>query len=361
VEAETDSPAVPGYEVLEELGRGGMGVVYKARQTSLNRVVALKMVLGGLSADPGQRQRLHGEAEAVARLQHPNIVQIFEVGEHNGLPFFSLEFCPGGSLADKLAGNLLAAAEAADLTRTLAGAIHVAHQAHVIHRDLKPANVLLAADGTAKVTDFGLAKRLDQVGPTEAGAIMGSPPYMAPEQARGRIDAIGPATDVYALGAILYECLTGRPPFKAATPLDTVLEVLSAEPVPPRQLQPKTPRDLETICLKCLRKEPGKRYASAAELADDLRRFLAHEPIRARPVPALERAVKWVKRRPTAAALAVALVLTGLALAGGGWFYGLYKDRERAVLAQQKEALELQAKRRGQIDALGEGFASLRV
>jgi tetratricopeptide (TPR) repeat protein len=329
-----------------------MGIVYKARQNTLNRIVALKMVLSGLSANPGQRQRLYAEAEAVARLQHPNIVAVFEVGEHEGQPYFSLEFCPGGSLADKLAGTALAAAEAAELTRTLAGAVHAAHLAHVVHRDLKPGNVLLAADGTPKVTDFGLAKRLDQVSETKFGAIMGSPPYMAPEQASGRIDAIGPATDVYALGAILYECLTGRPPFKAATVLETLEQVRRREPVRLRSLQPKVPRDLETICLKCLRKEPRKRYASARELADDLHRFLQGEPIHARPVPALERAVKWAKRRPTAAALAGALVLVGIFAGAGGWFFGLYKDREATVLAQQKETLEKQAKRRGKIDEL---------
>ena len=255
---------VAGYEILGVLGRGGMGVVYKARQVKLGRLVALKMILAGAPCRQQDRDRFRTEAEAIARLQHPNIVQVHEVGEHDGKPFFSLEFCSGGSLDRKLNGTPLPAQEAARLLETLARAMQAAHDQSVIHRDLKPANVLLAADGTPKITDFGLAKKLDDVGQTAIGAIMGTPSYMAPEQASGKSKEIGPAADVYALGAILYECLTGRPPFKAATPLDTILQVVSDEPVPPSQLQPKTPRDLETICLKCLHKEAGKRYASAA-------------------------------------------------------------------------------------------------
>jgi len=310
------------YELLEELGRGGMGVVYKARQSKLNRLVALKMILAGEYAGEKELARFRSEGEAVARLQHPNIVQIFEVGEHGGHPYFSLEFVDGGSLAQKLDGTPLPPRPAARLVETLARAMHAAHQAGVIHRDLKPANVLLAVDGTPKITDFGLAKKLDDAaGPTASNAIMGTPSYMAPEQAGGGSKEVGPAADVYALGAILYELLTGRPPFKAATPLDTVLQVVSDEPVPPRQLQPKTPRDLETICLKCLQKAPGKRYATAADLAEDLRRFQAQEPIQARPVGRLERGVKWAKRRPAVAGLLAALVLAALGLVGGGaWF-----------------------------------------
>jgi serine/threonine-protein kinase len=250
-----------------------MGVVYKARQRGLGRIVALKMILHAEHAGEQERQRFQAEAEAVARLQHPNIVQIHEVGEQHGLPYFSLEFCPGGSLADKINGTPLPADEAARLLQTLAQSMETAHQAHVIHRDLKPANVLLTADGTPKITDFGLAKKLDVQGQTHTGAVMGTPSYMAPEQAGGQKD-IGPAADVYALGAILYELLTGRPPFKAATTLDTIMQVVSDEPVPPRRLQSKIPRDLETICLKCLQKQPSRRYASAAALAEDLRRFL---------------------------------------------------------------------------------------
>ncbi|HVS38219.1 MAG TPA: serine/threonine-protein kinase, partial [Gemmataceae bacterium] len=266
-------PTVPGYEILRELGRGGMGVVYQARQIQLNRIVALKMILAGGHAGPTHLARFKTEAEAVARLQHPNIVQIFEVGECGGLPYFSLEFCSGGGLDKKLAGTPLPPKEAAALIETLARAVHVAHRQHVIHRDLKPANVLLTEGGTAKITDFGLAKKLDAAGGTQTGDIVGTPSYMAPEQAAGKTREMGPATDVYALGAILYECLTGRPPFKAATQLDTVLQVVVDEPVPPRRLQSKVPTDLETICLKCLAKQPGRRYGTAAELADDLGRW----------------------------------------------------------------------------------------
>jgi serine/threonine protein kinase len=234
---------VPGYEILCELGRAAMGVVYQARQAKPNRLVALKLILAGGHASEADLARFATEAEAIARLQHPNIVQVHEVGAHDGQPFFSLEFCAGGSLDRKLAGTPLPPSEAAWLVETLARAVHAAHRAHVIHRDLKPANVLLTEDGTPKITNFGLARKLDDVGQTQSGAIVGTPPYMAPEQAAGKSKEIGPAAVVYALGAILYECLTGRPPFKAATPLDTLLQVLSHEPVPPSRLQSKTPRE----------------------------------------------------------------------------------------------------------------------
>ena len=264
---------VPGYEVLGELGRGGMGVVYKARQKSLNRVVALKMILAGEYAAAEQIARFRAEAEAVARMQHPHIVQVYEVGEHAGRSFFSLEFCSGGSLAERFQGQPQTARTAATLVRTLAGAVQHAHEHGIIHRDLKPANVLLAEHDTLKVSDFGLAKQLDaSVAQSQSGSIVGTPSYMAPEQTAGRSKQIGPATDVYALGAILYEVLTGRPPFRAATPLETLEQVRSQEPVAVRQLQPSVPKDLETICRKCLQKEPAKRYASAAALADDLQR-----------------------------------------------------------------------------------------
>jgi serine/threonine-protein kinase len=260
---------VPGYEILGELGRGGMGVVFQARRLKLNRVVALKMVLAGGHAGPDDLARFLAEAEAVAALQHPHIVQLHDFGEHNGLPFFTLEFVPGGSLADKLRGTPLQPKEAARVVEQLAQAVQYAHGKGIVHRDLKPANVLLAEGGTPKVTDFGLAKRVEVgSGLTATGAILGTPSYMAPEQAGGHGKRVGPAADVYALGAILYECLTGRPPFRAATAFDTVLQVLSAEPVPPGRLLPGLPRDLETVCLKCLHKERNKRYASAAELAE---------------------------------------------------------------------------------------------
>jgi WD40 repeat protein/tRNA A-37 threonylcarbamoyl transferase component Bud32 len=303
-------PTVAGYEILAELGRGGMGVVYKARQTKLNRLVALKMILSGAHARPEDLARFSAEAEAVAGLRHPHIVQIYDVGEQGGLPFFSLEFVEGGTLADRLDGTPWEAPRAAQMVELLARAMHAAHTAGVIHRDLKPANVLLTADGTPKVTDFGLAKRLDGAGSqTRTGTIMGTPSYMAPEQAGGRTHDLGPATDVYALGAVLYELLTGRPPFRAATDLDTVLQVINREPVPPAQLNAKVPRDLETVCLKCLHKDPARRYASALELADDLRHFLNHEPIRARPVGRVERFGRWCRRNPVVASLAAAVAV----------------------------------------------------
>jgi Tol biopolymer transport system component len=294
---------VPGYEIISELGRGGMGVVYQARHQKLGRVVALKMILSGAHAGEADLARFRTEAEAVARLQHPSIVQIFEVGEHDGRPYFSLEFCGGGSLEKKLAGVPLPPKEAASLAETLARAMHAAHEASVVHRDLKPANVLLTKDGTPKITDFGLAKKLDEAGQTASGAIMGTPSYMAPEQAGGKSAQIGPRTDVYALGAMLYEYLTGRPPFRAATALDTVLQVIADEPVPPTQLQPRTPRDLETITLKCLQKDPASRYASAQALADDLTRYRTGEPVRARPVGPAGRLWRWGRRNPTVAGL----------------------------------------------------------
>jgi hypothetical protein len=307
------APDVPrsfgDYEILEEIARGGMGVVYLARQTKLNRTVALKMILAGGHTGTAELERFRTEAEAIARLQHPHIVQVFEVGEREGLPFLALEFCPGGGLDKKLAGTPLPPQEAAGLVETLARAMHAAHDKGVIHRDLKPANVLLAEYSTPKITDFGLAKKLDEAGRTATGAVMGTPSYMAPEQAGGKTKELGPACDIYALGAILYECLTGRPPFKAATPLDTIMQVVHDEPVPPRQLQSRVPADLETVCLKCLQKEPGKRYATAAELAEELGRFRRGELIRARPVGRLERGWRWCRRNPALAAALAAVLL----------------------------------------------------
>jgi WD40 repeat protein/serine/threonine protein kinase len=307
--------SIPGYEILGELGRGGMGVVYLARQIGLDRLVALKMILAGAHASPDDVARFRREAEAVAQLQHPHIVQVYDVGEQEGLPYFSLEYIEGGSLVQKLSGTPLPSHQAAELVAVLADAIHAAHLRNIIHRDLKPANVLLTADGTPKITDFGLAKRLDApAGLTQSGAIVGTPSYMAPEQAEGRSKQVGPATDVYALGAILYEALTGRPPFRAETPFDTLLQVVHEEPVPPRRLLPKIPRDLEIICLKALAKAPDQRYASARDLADDLRRFLKGEPIRARPVGRGEKAWRWCRRNP-ALALASGLAVGGLVAA----------------------------------------------
>jgi len=310
-----DTPAVPGYEILRPLGRGGMGIVYQARQLKLNRIVALKMILSGKYAGEEDLERFRTEGEAVARIQHPNVVQIHEVGEQDGLPFFSLEFCPGGTLEKKLSGKPLPPPEAAALVEALARGVDAAHRKGVIHRDLKPANVLLAEDGTPKITDFGLAKKLDEQGLTATGAVMGTPSYMAPEQAGGKSKDIGPACDVYALGAILYQCLTGRPPFLAATAMDTLLQVVSEEPVSVKRLNGQVPLDLETICLKCLQKEQGQRYPDAASLADDLRRFRAGEAIRARPVGRLERGWRWCRRNPAVAALTAAVSLLVVAVA----------------------------------------------
>jgi hypothetical protein len=329
----------PGYEILKELGRGGMGVVYQARQQALNRVVALKMILAGGHAGEQALVRFQAEAEAIAALQHPHIVPLFEFGRHHGLPYFTLEFVAGGSLDKKLSGTPLPPLQAARLVEQLARGMHYAHTKGIVHRDLKPQNVLLAEDGTPKITDFGLAKKVDVgSGLTATGAVLGTPSYMAPEQAGGDGKRVGLAADVYALGAILYECLTDRPPFRAATTLDTLLQVLSVEPVAVRRLQPQVPRDLETICHKCLQKEPHKRYASAADLADDLHRFLAGEPVRARPASALERARKWARRRPAlAAAIALSVLLTALGVAGIAWQWRQAEEARREAAGRAEE------------------------
>jgi WD40 repeat protein/tRNA A-37 threonylcarbamoyl transferase component Bud32 len=334
-------PAIPGYEILALLGRGGMSVVYQARHTQLNRVVALKMILAGGYASPEHRARFRTEAEATAQLQHPNIVQIHEVGEVEGKPYFVLEYLEGGSLDRKLQGAPLPPRQAAHLVEVLAGAVQAAHEQHIIHRDLKPANILLTANGIPRIADFGLAKRLDEAGQTHSGAIMGTPSYMAPEQAGGQSKDVGPAADIYALGAILYECLTGRPPFKAASALDTLLQVTDEEAVPPRRLQPQVARDLETVCLKCLRKDPAERYARAADLAEDLRRFQAGEPVRARPVGVVEVGLKWSRRHPAAAALygMILLVLVVGGLGGGATWLWRQSEAARQEAESAREQL----------------------
>jgi serine/threonine protein kinase len=315
----TIPPTVPGYDILGELGRGGMGVVYEARHLGLNRIVALKMILAGGHADPKELARFRVEAEVIARLQHANIVQIYDVGEAEGRPYFVLEFVAGGSLAQYLQGTPQPARPAAQLIEILARAVHAAHTNGVIHRDLKPANILLEDSGPGgeaaslhsillnpKITDFGVAKRaaaegVPDRGPTVTGELLGTPNYVAPEQAMGSRRAVGPAADVYSLGAILYELLTGRPPFMGETPLATVLQVLHNEPVSVTTLQPNVSRDIETICLKCLSKDPSKRYGSALELAQDVQRFLRDEPIRARPVSSKEKLRRWVRHHPVTA------------------------------------------------------------
>jgi serine/threonine protein kinase/WD40 repeat protein len=300
------APTVPGYELHGEVGRGGMGVVYKARQLDLNRIVALKMVLAGSHAGSIDLVRFHAEAEVAANLQHPNIVQVHAVGRHAGLPYLSLEYVEGGTLSQRLNGVPQKPQAAVALIEILARAVQHAHDHGIVHRDIKPSNILMTADGKPKIADFGLAKRVEcGTGMTQTGAILGTPSYMAPEQAESKKD-IGPAADIYALGAILYEMLTGRPPFQALTPVDTIMQVIVDEPVPPRRLQPKLSRDLETICLKCLQKKPSQRYLSAQALADDLSRFQDGRPILARPVSKFERARRWCRRNPVVAGLSAA-------------------------------------------------------
>jgi|GEM_PF-3387385 len=331
-------PAIPGYEIEGVLGRGGMGVVYKARHLILKRTVALKMVLAGGHAGPEELSRFRIEAEAVARLQHPHIVQIHEIGDAGGYPFCALEFVEGGNLASKLRGRPTPARDAARLVESLARAMHLAHSRNVVHRDLKPANILIAGDGTAKITDFGLARQMDSdSGQTRAGAILGTPSYMAPEQASGHAHEAGPAADVYALGALLYDCLCGRPPFKGETVFETLEQVRTQEPTAPSRLQPGLPLDLETICLKCLRKEPENRYASAAELAMDLKAFLENRPVTARPLGSFERIRKWAKRNPTLMGSIVVFLLL-LAVATG---LGLLMRRQSINKQNETHAIGL--------------------
>jgi tetratricopeptide (TPR) repeat protein len=368
-----DWPSIPGLELVGALGSGGMGVVYKARQATLDRDVAVKFLRDAHLADPERHERFLQEARAVARLRHPHLVQVYEFGEVPAAggaasqPYLVLEYVPGGSLAGLLRGSPQPPQEAARLIETLADAIHYAHQQGVVHRDLKPANVLLqgaeaqgegqaegargprrlSADLCAKVTDFGLAKLLAGSDLTHSGHVLGTPSYMAPEQAAGKSGPVTAAVDGYGLGAILYEVLTGRPPFAAATADATLIQVRQDEPVPPRRLQPTVPRDLETICLKCLRKEPGRRYATAQDLADDLRRFRAGEPIRARPVGAGERVVVWCRRKPGVAGLLAALVLVFLA-GGAGVLWQWQRaaasaaeaDRQAAAFKEERDVAE---------------------
>jgi WD40 repeat protein/serine/threonine protein kinase len=375
--------ALEGYEILEEIGRGGMGVVYKARQQGLNRLVALKVVFGGVHTGAAQRARFRREAEAVARLNHPNIVQVHEVGERDGVPFLCLEYVAGQNLAQHIAGRPQPHLQAALLVETLARAVHHAHQAGVVHRDLKPSNILLQGihhkdtkdtkedekgrpkgkpgfgpsgplgplclcgeSFSPKITDFGLARPLDDKKElTGSGEIVGTPNYMAPEQVHGGGVPVGPAADVYALGVILYELLTGRPPFQGETPMDTVLLVVGQEPVPPSRLRPKLPRDLETICLHCLHKDPRRRYPTAEALADDLCRFLDGRPVTARPVGVTERFWRWCRRNPVVALLAAGVVLSLLGGAAVAWGFAA-QALENAKQARQEAGRANESARR---------------
>jgi serine/threonine protein kinase len=350
-------PKIPGYEIIRVVDEGGMGVIYEARQTGLGRTVALKMI-SGRRLGPTQVARFRAEAEASARLQHPNFVQIFEVGQVDGHPFFSMEYVDGGTLAQRLNGKPQEPRQAAEFVETLARAVDAAHAQGVIHRDLKPANILLqkhergrtkdesradlsdsslilhSSSILPKIADFGLAKRLyEDCDHTRTGEILGTPSYMAPEQAEGRKEFVGPATDVYSLGAMLYEILTGRPPFRGDSILDSLRRVTTEDAAPPSRLAPCTPRDLEAICLKCLEKAPGSRYASARELAEDLRRFLDGHPVKARRIGRIQRAGRWVRRHPQSVALAgILLLITGL-----GLFYLISNYRAQWELSRKVE------------------------
>jgi eukaryotic-like serine/threonine-protein kinase len=373
-------PELPGYEILAELGRGGMGVVYKALQKGLNRTVALKMIGPESATNPDLLTRFRSEAEAIARLQQPNIIQVYDIGTSPAGPYFAMEYAEGGSLAERWAGTPQPARSAAQTVLALAVAVQAAHEQGIIHRDLKPANILLApvsgsqnasksgkrtpADGerpadrewVPKISDFGLARRLDDPrGLTVTGQIMGTPGYMAPEQARGGADDVGPSVDVYALGVLLYEALTGVPPYRGTSGLESVHLMLSEEPLPPSRLRPGLQRDLDTICLHCLQKEPHKRYATAAALADDLERFLAGKPIKARPTPAWERAWKWSRRHPVTAGLAGALAVmvpVAFALVLGQWQQAeAERDRtdDARKIAVELVAAEKQARHQAQV------------
>ncbi|AGA31513.1 WD40 repeat domain-containing serine/threonine protein kinase [Singulisphaera acidiphila] len=346
-----EGPALPplgAFELIEEIGRGGMGVVYKARQSALNRTVAVKVILAGGLAGPRERERLRFEAEAVAKFHHPNIVQVFEFVERGDLPYIVLEYVEGCNLAEFQRRSERRVDWSARLIETLARAIHHAHQRGIVHRDLTPANVLIAVDETPKISDFGLAKSLAQEGSTSlSGSFLGTPRYMAPEQVTGRSRDVGPPADIYALGAILYELLTGVVPFQGTTPLETLRQVLEDVPEAPSRVRPDVPADLETICLKCLEREPGRRYLSAADLAEDLRRFQAGEPILARPTSTMRRLLKWARRRPAEAALAalVVVAVAGILIAGfwsNAWLVrhglaledALARERGQAVAAR---------------------------
>jgi serine/threonine-protein kinase len=339
-----DHLQIPGYQIHSVLGRGGMGIVFKATHHALNRTVALKMMLTGAFAGPSELSRFKREARAVAALNHTNIVQVYDVGDIDGRPFFTMEWVDGGSLAQRLAGVPQPAIPSAALVQSLASAVQTAHDAGVVHRDLKPANILLRPDGTPRITDFGLARTFeddDNNNLTRSGARVGTPSYMAPEQASGK--AVGPPADIYALGAILYEMLTGRPPFRGESASDTERQILSQDPVPPTRLNPKVPRDLQTICLTCLQKDPRRRYAAASILAQDVARFRAGQPIQARPTGRVERAIKWTRRHPSASvALAGSFLFSTAILGAALWVITQRQSTARAVAEDLREVTRLE-------------------
>jgi predicted Ser/Thr protein kinase len=332
-------PQVQGYRIQRELGRGGMGVVYLAEQISLNRLVALKMLTVGAGSDEAEA-RIRQEAAALAKVAHPNIVSVYEVGQADGLTYFALEYLAGGSLADRIPTSAYTPKAAAELLRTLAIAMHAIHEQGLLHCDLKPANVLLSEAGTPKVADFGLARLMnDDQRQTRTGTLRGTPCYMPPEQADGLFATFGPALDVYSLGGILYEMLTGRPPFLGATILETLDQVRGKDPVSIRALQPSVPLDLETICLKCLAKRPDQRYTTAAELAEELTRFLEHRPISARRPGPIERGTRWCRRNPSRAAL-LAVCFAGMlgAIIASGWVNSRLNEDLTRMQAARDEA-----------------------
>jgi serine/threonine protein kinase len=338
---ESENTRFGDYELLSEVARGGMGVVYKARQASLNRTVALKMILSGRLATDDDIGHFYSEAKAAAALNHPGIVQIYEVGEVAGQHFFSMEFVDGQTLAQRLIDGPLPPEEAAVLIANVADAVEFAHQAGIVHRDLKPANIILDSVGHPHVTDFGVALQSDRETHAENGSPVGTASFMPPEQAAGELDLIGPASDVYSLGATLYCLRSGTPPFRAANPSDTLVQVLSREPIPLRRLNDRIPVDLETITAKCLEKDPGRRYATARELALDLRRFLMLEPIHARPASQWTHLTKWARRNPSLALLAAVVIASVGALFATSLMYNSLLREER-TLAQVSERRALQ-------------------
>ena len=343
---------IGSYEIVSELGRGGMGVVYKAQDPRLKRMVALKVILAGGHAGDVELARFQTEAEAVARLNHRNFVRIFEVGSDEGLPFLALEYCGGGSLEDRVAKSPLAPQEAATLVSKLADAMNHAHAMGVIHRDLKPANVLFDDDGEPRITDFGLAKKVgEEDSRTRTVSVMGSLGYMSPEQASGHTRDATPSADIYAMGAILYRLLTGKTPFEGSTPAESLQLVIHGVPVPVRRLRPSCPRDLDTICLKCIEKPPLNRYRTAAELADDLRRFINGEPIHARAATPLEQLVSWARRNVLLTTMAAGAIVM-LAVMAGAMAWTTYRNY-RVIEAIERREMRVQ-ELRGQILYLDE-------